>query len=192
VWSVSGCVAVPSEGGHISLAAHTARESEIIEELRGDHDHLSADRVLSGPGLVNLYRAISDSHGKRAEPLEANDVLIRGSAGSDPIAQEALSMFVTWLGGFAGDAALLFGPRGGVYLGGGIAPKIAGVLSLRLPPGLRGKGAASELSWPHSSLCHPRRICRAERRRRSPSGTPCRRRRTVSTFDLELSGGHHQ
>ena len=129
VWSGSAWIAVPGEGGHITLTAHTPREFELIERLRSGRDHLSADRVLSGPGVVNLYRAIADSHGKRAEPLEPNDVLVRGLAGSDPIAVEALAMLVTWLGGFAGDAALLFGARGGVYLGGAIARKIVRVLS---------------------------------------------------------------
>jgi glucokinase len=129
VWSGTAWVAVPGEGGHVTLTAHSAREFELIERLRAGRDHLSADRVLSGPGLVNLYRVIADSHGKRAEPLQPNDVLIRGLAGSDPIAVEALAMLVAWLGGFAGDTALLFGARGGVYIGGDIARKIVRVLS---------------------------------------------------------------
>ena len=60
VWSGADWIAVSSEGGHISLAAHTQREFELIERLRGSHDHLSAERVLSGPGLANLYRAVAD------------------------------------------------------------------------------------------------------------------------------------
>jgi glucokinase len=129
VWSGTDWIAVPSEGGHISLAAHTRREFELIERLRGSHDHLSAERVLSGPGLANLYHAVADSHGVFAPPLQPNDVLTRGAAGSDPLAVEALELFVTWLGAFAGDVALVFCARGGVYLGGGIAPKIVSALS---------------------------------------------------------------
>jgi glucokinase len=129
VWSGAGWIAVPSEGGHISLAAHTLHEFELIERLRGSHDHLSAERVLSGPGLANLYLAIADSHGVAVQQLQPNDVLTLGLAGSDPLAVEALSLFVTWLGAFAGDVALAFCARGGVYLGGGIAPKIVGALS---------------------------------------------------------------
>jgi glucokinase len=129
VWSGACWIAVPSEGGHISLAAHTRHEFELIERLRGSHDHLSAERVLSGPGLANLYRAIADSHGGAAPPLQPNDVLTLGASGNDPIATEALALFVTWLGAFAGDIALAFCARGGVYLGGGIAPKIASALS---------------------------------------------------------------
>jgi glucokinase len=129
VWSAAGWIAVPSEGGHISLAAHTSGEFELIERLRGNRDHLSAERVLSGPGLANLYRAIADSHGVAAQALEPNDVMTRGLAGSDPLAVEALALFLTWLGAFAGDVALAFCARGGVYLGGGIAPKIVTALS---------------------------------------------------------------
>ncbi|MGH6825985.1 glucokinase [Methyloceanibacter sp.] len=129
VWSGADWIAVPSEGGHISLAAHTRQEFELIERLRGARDHLSAERVLSGPGLANLYRAIADSRGVAAQPLQPNDVLTLGAAGSDPLAVEALTLFVTWLGAFAGDIALAFCARGGVYLGGGIAPKIANLLS---------------------------------------------------------------
>ena len=128
VWSAAGWIAVPSEGGHISLAAHTSGEFELIERLRGNRDHLSAERVLSGPGLANLYRAIADSHGVAAQALEPNDVMTRGLAGSDPLAVEALALFVSWLGAFAGDVALAFCARGGVYLGGGIAPKIVKAL----------------------------------------------------------------
>ena len=130
VWSGADWIAVPSEGGHISLAAHSRHEFEIIERLRGSHDHLSAERVLSGPGLANLYRAIADSHGVAAPPLQPNEVLTRGGvAGSDPLAVEALALFVTWLGAFAGDVALAFCARGGVYLGGGIAARIVTALS---------------------------------------------------------------
>ena len=115
--------------GHISLAAHTQREFELIERIRCDRDHLSAERVLSGPGLAALYQAIAESEGRRVEPLLPNEVLTLGLAANDPFAAEALAMFVTWLGAFAGDVALLLGARGGVYVGGGIAPRLLSALS---------------------------------------------------------------
>ena len=67
--------------------------------------------------------------GANAEPLAPNDVLTRGLSRSDVIAEEALELFITWLGRFAGDAALFVGARGGVYIGGGIAPRIVDALS---------------------------------------------------------------
>jgi glucokinase len=123
-------IALPGEGGHVSLGARDGQQLALLERIRKGRDHLSAERVLSGPGLVELYQAIAASHGLSAPELEPNDVLVKGSSGEDEIAVEALDLFVTWLGRFAGDAALLLGARGGVYLGGGIAPKIAGKLSM--------------------------------------------------------------
>jgi glucokinase len=129
VWGGSDWVGVPSEGGHVSLAANSAEEFALAMRLRSGRPHLSAERVLSGPGLAELYRVVAESHGETAAPLVPNDVLVRGLAGSDKIAAEALHLFVVWLAAFAGDAALFFGAQGGVYLGGGIAPKILDALS---------------------------------------------------------------
>ena len=129
VWSGERWIAVPGEGGHTSLGAHDERELALLERLRKGRSHLSTERALSGPGLANLYQAIAASHGESPAELQPNDVLVRALSGEDGIAVEALDVFITWLGRFAGDAALLFGARGGVYLGGGIAPKIALALS---------------------------------------------------------------
>ena len=121
-------VAVPGEGGHISLGADNARELDLIERLRQGRDHVSAERALSGPGLAALYGAVAASRGEIAGDILPNDVIVQGLAG-DALAAEALDLFVGWLGRVAGDAALLFGARGGVYIGGGIAPKILPVLT---------------------------------------------------------------
>jgi glucokinase len=149
VWSGAGWIAVPSEGGHVSLAAHTRHEFELIERLRGARGHLSAERVLSGPGLADLYRVVADTHGVPAPQLQPNDVLTRGVSGHDPLAVEALALFVTWLGAFAGDVALAFCARGGVYLGGGIAPKIVSALSQgAFRQAFEGKGRMRSLLAP--------------------------------------------
>src|SRR5581483_11582666 len=128
VWSGTRWIAVAGEGGHASLGAKDERELALLDRLRHGRAHLSVERVLSGPGLADLYRAVAASRGESPGALEPNDVLVRGLAGEDRIAGEALDFFVTRLGAFAGDAALLFGARGGVYLGGGIAPKILPLL----------------------------------------------------------------
>jgi glucokinase len=122
-------IALPGEGGHVSLGARDEQQLALLERIRKGRDHLSAERVLSGPGLAELYQAVAASHGLSAPELEPNDILVKGSSGEDEIAAEALDLFVTWLGRFAGDAALLIGARGGVYLGGGIVPNIVGKLS---------------------------------------------------------------
>lgn len=129
VWSGDGWIAVPGEGGHMSLGAEDERHLALLARLRRGRAHLSAERALSGPGLAELYQAVAASHGLRPVERRPNDVLVLGLSGEDEIAVEALDLFVTWLGRFAGDAALLLGARGGVYLGGGIAPKLAAKLS---------------------------------------------------------------
>ena len=128
-WSGERWIALPGEGGHVSLGAEDEGELALLERIRKGRDRLSAERVLSGPGLAELYQAVAASRGLRPEALEPNDVLVMGSGGEDEVAAEALDLFVAWLGRFAGDAALLMGARGGVYLGGGIAPKILPRLS---------------------------------------------------------------
>lgn len=129
VWSGTGWVAVPGEGGHVSLGAQDARELELTERLRKGREHLSVERALSGPGLSELHRAVAAQQGDKIEDLAPNEVVSRALSEEDPVADEALDVFVAWLGRFAGDMALVFGARGGVYLGGGIPPRIRDSLS---------------------------------------------------------------
>lgn len=132
VWSPSGWIAVPGEGGHATLAASHADQFALIEQLLTGLDHVSAERVVSGPGLSDLYRAVAAHRSGKPladQPvLPPGEIVDRAMAASDPLAEEALSHFITWLGRFAGDAALFFGARGGVYLGGGVPAKILDLL----------------------------------------------------------------
>jgi glucokinase len=132
VWTGARWLAVPGEGGHISFAAHTKRERDVIDVLYADQQHVPVDRVVSGPGLAILYQAIAKLDGEEAEQLLPNDVLTRALSRSDAIAEEALKLFIAWLGRFAGDAALMVGARGGVYIGGGLAPRMVDALSTGL------------------------------------------------------------
>jgi glucokinase len=129
VWSGERWIALPGEGGHVSLGATDERQLALLERIRKGRARLSAERVLSGPGLAELYQAVGAARGHNVAELQPNDVLVLGSSGEDEVAAEALDLFVTWLGRFAGDTALLLGARGGVYLGGGIAPKIVAKLA---------------------------------------------------------------
>jgi len=124
VWSPSGWIALPSEGGHVTLGAETESELALVERLRKGRERLSVERALSGPGLTDLYQAVAASHGHPAETLAPFEVEQLALSGNDEIAEEALDIFIAWLGRFAGDVALVVGARGGVYLGGGIAPKL--------------------------------------------------------------------
>ncbi len=124
VWSPSGWIALPSEGGHVTLGAETESELALVERLRKGRERLSVERALSGPGLTDLHQAVAASHGHTAEMLSPFEVEQLALSGDDEIAEEALDIFIAWLGRFAGDVALVVGARGGVYLGGGIAPKL--------------------------------------------------------------------
>jgi glucokinase len=116
---------IAGEGGHATLAPMDSREAAIIDILRRQYAHVSAERVLSGPGLMNLYDALCELAGKPAAPL-APERITDLYPGCDPQAREAVMMFCGMLGTFAGSVALTFGARGGVYIMGGIVPKILG------------------------------------------------------------------
>lgn len=119
-----GPVPLQGEGGHVSLTASTPREAEVVAWLAARHGHVSAERALSGPGLLALYAALCALDGVPAETLSAAAVSARGREGSCPRCREALSMFCALLGAVAGDLALTLGARGGIYIGGGIVPQL--------------------------------------------------------------------
>jgi glucokinase len=117
-------VPIAGEGGHVTLCAATSREAQIIEACRQEHGHVSAERLISGMGLTNLYSAIAKLAHAAAQSLAPADVTQRGLAGSDPLCAEALQTFCAFLGSVSGNLALTLGARGGVYIGGGIVPKL--------------------------------------------------------------------
>jgi glucokinase len=121
---VDGRRALVGEGGHVTLAAADARDSAIIEALRERFGHVSAERVLSGDGLVHLLGAIAALEGGRGHPAKtAEDVVMEAERG-DALAELALDSFFGFLGNVAGNAALTLGARGGVYFAGGILPRV--------------------------------------------------------------------
>ena len=119
----SGWIAVAGEGGNVTLAASDSRESAIVDILRRQYAHVSAELVLSGPGLVNLYDCLCELAGKPAAPSTPEHIT-NLYPGCDPQCREAVALFCAILGSFAGDLAMTLGARGGVYIMGGIVPKI--------------------------------------------------------------------
>lgn len=113
-------VPVNGEGGHVTLPAGDAFEHAVVASLQRRFGHASAERALSGPGLVNLYEAICQVEGVPALTLEAAEVTTR----SDAQCQRAVDVFLALLGAVAGNLALTLGARGGVYIGGGIVPRL--------------------------------------------------------------------
>jgi glucokinase len=113
-----------SEGGHVTMPAANARETDVLELMRQRFDHVSAERVLSGPGLVNLYNVLCELATVPAAPFTPAQITDPRIGEEDPQAQEAASMFCAMLGTMASNLALTLGARGGIYIAGGIVPKL--------------------------------------------------------------------
>ncbi|MDA8363569.1 MAG: glucokinase [Gammaproteobacteria bacterium] len=154
VWQNDHYEALPTEGGHADFAPTSVLQVDLLRNLMGRFGRVSYERLLSGPGLVNIYSFLSAGAGESAEMkavMEAQDpaAAIAGAARErhQPVAVRALQVFAEIYGAQAGNLALTCLARGGVYLAGGIAPKI--IATLREPAFLRAfndKGRMSELT----------------------------------------------
>ena len=119
-----GRVAVSSEGGHATLSSSDATEDRVLAVLRQWFGHVSFERVLSGDGIVNLYRAHCAIAGIEAAPHDAPTISSLAAKGLDADCAAAMDRFFGFLGTFAGNLALTFDARGGVFLAGGIVPRL--------------------------------------------------------------------
>jgi glucokinase len=119
-----GWVAVPGEGGHATLAAVDDFEWAVLAAARGAYEHVSAERLLSGIGLPVLHAAVASVLGRPAEMLSTEAIVERGLTDCDDVCGRTLDTFCDLLGGFTGNVALTLGARGGVYIGGGIVPRL--------------------------------------------------------------------
>jgi glucokinase len=119
-----GDVAVATEGGHSAFAPADDVEIEILKHFRAVHGRVSVERILSGAGIFELYKALAAIQGQPVTAADQKAVVEAANLG-DPLAEAALERFCAILGSVAGDIALTFGARGGVFVSGGIAPKIA-------------------------------------------------------------------
>jgi glucokinase len=124
-----GTTIVPTEGGHASLPGTTTREDAVIAHLRGKFGHASAERALSGPGLENLHSAIAAIDGIAVSSRTAAEIIRQALDRSCPVSVAAVDMFCAMLGTVAGDLALMFRARGGVYIAGGIVPRFVDLLA---------------------------------------------------------------
>lgn len=117
-------VPLSGEGGHVDLAPANVSEDMILMALRGRIGHVSAERVLSGPGLVNLYEAIAMRNERVRENMKPSDVTAGAlSDPADPDCLEALNTFCRLMGRFGGNLALTMSTFGGVYIAGGVVPR---------------------------------------------------------------------
>jgi glucokinase len=122
-------VPIRGEGGHVTLSAGNGLELEIIDWLTKRFDHASAERALSGPGLVNLYDAVCAVNGQPAQLMQPAAIVDEALVSAGSHCLQTLKLFCGLRGSVAGDLALTLGARGGVYLGGGILRKMLGFLA---------------------------------------------------------------
>jgi glucokinase len=127
-----------SEGGHCDFAPRNELEIELLRNLSARFGHVSVERIVSGPGLVNVYRFLRDTH-RGEEPTWLTDQMSHGDpaaaissaalAGKTPLAEHALDLWISIYGAEAGNVAMKLMATGGIFLGGGIAPRIISRLS---------------------------------------------------------------
>lgn len=123
-----GWIAVPSEGGHVTMSAADDFEADVLAAVRRDYPHVSAERLLSGIGLPVLHQAVTRVLGGALLVLDAQDITRRALAGEDDSCVRTLDTFCAMLGSFAGNVALTVGARGGVFVAGGIAQSLGAAL----------------------------------------------------------------
>ena len=118
-------VPVAGEGGHVSFSPVDSEETEILKIFSEHHNHVSFEKILSGPGLKALYQATAKLSG--AVPLDdlaPSEIVESAATASDPTCQRTVEIFCGILGNFAGNLCLTLGATGGVYVGGGVIEKI--------------------------------------------------------------------
>lgn len=122
-------IPVPGEGGHMDIGPRTPRDFEVFPHIEKIEGRISGEQMLCGRGLVNCYRSVAVADGVAPVFTQPSQVTAAGLGAEDKQAVEALDLFVTCLGRTAGDLALVFMAKGGVYLTGGIAQKIVPTLA---------------------------------------------------------------
>ncbi len=119
-------IALPGEGGHATLAPADDFESAVLARARQEFAHVSGERFLSGIGLPVMCRAVAAvlAQGEDVSGLSTEQIVEHGLSGASPACDRTLDLFCALLGGFAGNVALTLGSRGGIFIGGGIVPRL--------------------------------------------------------------------
>ena len=119
-----GWTALCSEGGHVTFSPANEKEVAVLQYAWREFEHVSAERLLSGVGIELIFRALLDAAGKPEERLAAPEILRRALAGECVICDDTIDTFCGMLGTVAGNLAVTLGAQGGIYIGGGIVPRL--------------------------------------------------------------------
>jgi len=122
-------IPLQGEGGHVTLSVTNEREVAVLQQLQQRFSHVSAERVISGPGLVTLYDALCGVEGVVPEVLTPPEITQRAKDGTCRLCLETVSMFCALLGTMTGNLVLTLGALGGAYIGGGIAPGLGSMFT---------------------------------------------------------------
>jgi glucokinase len=117
-------IALDSEGGHVTFSPSNDAEMAILRFAQREHPHVSAERLLSGIGLSTVYRALAEQMGRPVEAIGVPEILARGLQRSCPVCDATINVFCEMLGTVAGNLGVTFGAKGGIYIGGGIVPRL--------------------------------------------------------------------
>jgi len=146
------------EGGHTGFAPETRMQSRVLDQLRQQHERVSDERLISGPGLESIYWALGKIHGKQPVRIPAAEIFSRVLANEDVIAVESVHMFFEALGQVAGNLAMTLGAYDGIYLAGGIVKRYPDLLkSSNFRSGFESKGRHRSLmeKVPTLLILHP-------------------------------------
>jgi len=139
-------IPIAGEASHGGFAPETRVQLDILMALRERFDRVSSERVVSGPGLENIYWALGQIHGEKLPKLTAAEIFAKAGDNSDPHAAEAVALFFEILGQVAGDLALTLGAEDGVYIAGGIVKRYPDLLAnSRFRSGFESKGTHRSL-----------------------------------------------
>lgn len=140
-----GSAVLSCEAGHISLASVNELDTQLITELRKQLPHVSVETVFSGPGISHLYQAMAAVKGVEPKTLTAAQISELANSGECAVCDATLNQFCDWIGSVAGDLALTFGGLGGVFIGGGILPRMQSrLLASRFVERFTAKGIMSQ------------------------------------------------
>lgn len=151
------CYPLETEGGHAGFAPVTIEDLRLLECLIGRFGRVSCERLVSGPGLVNLYSAVCEIHGHAQQVMEPSAITARAAAG-DANCQQAIEVFWAAFGSMAGDLVLTHGAWDGVFLAGGLVPKLLPALqasSFRERFESKGRFSSALAEVPSLAIVHP-------------------------------------